>query len=93
MYTKNVGFHQLYFSDEEVKKRVPPVEHTYYHLGHLKRFTGTHPAVMKERIAVSQWNFDSKIDEQPPDWWRHVMLFLQPLTKRLQRWFGTAKKG
>ncbi|MBX2991976.1 MAG: glycosyltransferase family 2 protein [Bacteroidetes bacterium] len=92
MYSKNVGFHQLYFSDEEVKKRVPSVEHTYHHLGHLKRFAGTHPAVMKERIAASQWDFDSKIDEQPPDWWRHVTLFLQPLTKRLQRWFGTDRK-
>lgn len=87
MYTKNVGFHQLYYSDEEVKKRVPVPEQTYNHLGHLKRFTDTHPEVMKERIAASSWDFDSKIDEQPPDWWRHVVLFFHPLTKRLKRWF------
>lgn len=85
MYTKNIGFHQLYFSDEEVKKRVPSVDQTYHHLGHLKRFSGTHPAVMKERIAASQWEFDSKIDEQPPDWWRHVGIFFEPLTKRVKR--------
>ncbi|MEK7672139.1 MAG: glycosyltransferase family 2 protein, partial [Bacteroidota bacterium] len=92
MYTKNVGFHQLYYSDEEVKKIVPVAEQTYNELGNMRRFTDTHPAVMKERIAASNWEFDSKIEEQPPDWWRHVVLFLQPLTKRLNRWFGTNRK-
>ena len=92
MYTKNVGFHQLYYSDEEVKKIVPVAEQTYNELGNLRRFADTHPAVMKERIAASNWEFDSKIEEQPPDWWRHVVLFLQPLTKRLNRWFGTNRK-
>jgi len=86
MYTKNVGFHQLYYSDEEVKKIVPVAEQTYNELGHLRRFTDTHPEVMKERIAASNWEFDSRIEEQPPDWWRYVVLFLQPLTKRLKRW-------
>ncbi|HCV42462.1 MAG TPA: glycosyl transferase [Bacteroidetes bacterium] len=91
MYTKNIGFHQLYYSnDEEVKQIVPSVEQTFNDLGHLKRFADTHPAVMKERIAAFDWQFDSKIDEQPPDWWRHVVLFLQPLTKRLKRWTGRA---
>lgn len=87
MYVKNIGFHQLYFSDEEVKRRVPQAEQTYHDLGHLKRFTGTHPAVMKDRIAASQWTFESGIDKQPPDWWRHIVLFLQPATKRINRWF------
>jgi hypothetical protein len=89
MYTKNVGFHELYFDDEEVKRRVPDAEHTYHDLGHLKRYTEEHPLVMKERIAASRWDFDPKIDEQPPDWLRHVVLFFHPLTKRLKRWFGT----
>jgi glycosyltransferase involved in cell wall biosynthesis len=87
MYAKNVGFHKLYFDDEEVKRRVRTVEQTYHDLGNLKRFDGTHPAVMRERIAASQWEFDSRIAEQPPDWSRHVKIFLQPATKRLNRWF------
>lgn len=91
MYAKNVGFHQLYYSDEEAKQIVPAAEQTYNDLGHLKRFTGSHPEVMKERIAASNWEFNSKIDEQPPDWLRHVQLFFHPLTKRLKRWF--ASKG
>ncbi len=88
MYRKNVGFHELYFTDEEVKRRAAPVEQIYNDVGHLKRFTEGHPAVMKERIAASSWKFDSRIDEQPPDWWRHVVLFFQPLTKRIKKWFS-----
>lgn len=89
MYAKSIGFRQLYTnSDEEVKRHVPAVEQTYFHLGHLKRFSGTHPEVMKDRIAASHWDFESKIDEQLPDWLRHVLLFFHPLTKRLRKWFG-----
>ena len=86
MYTKSVGFHQLYYrTDEEVNRIVPAVEQTYNDLGHLKRFNDTHPAVMKERIAASHWDFDAQIDRQPPDWLRHIALFFEPLTKRARR--------
>jgi len=44
-----------------------------------------HPHVMTERIAISQWDFDAKIDKQLPDWLRHVVLFFDPLTKRIKR--------
>jgi hypothetical protein len=86
MYTKNVGFHQLYYADEEVRQIVPPADNIYNDLGNLKRFTGSHPEVMRARIAASAWAFDPKIEEQHPDWWRHVLLFLHPLTRRLKRW-------
>jgi hypothetical protein len=86
MYTKNIGFHQLYHTDEEVGQIVPPPENIYNDLGNLKRFTDSHPEVMRERIAASPWAFDSKIEDQSADWWRHVLIFLQPLTKRLKRW-------
>lgn len=87
MYRKNVGFHRLFHNDDEhVKKIARPQELIYNDLGHLKRFTDTHPAVMRERIAASTWTFDPKIEEQPPDWVRHIVLFFQPLTKRLRRW-------
>jgi hypothetical protein len=87
MHAKNIGFHQLYYNDEEVKRIVPPAGQIYNDLGHLRRFTGTHPAVMKDRIAASTWAFDARIEEQPPDWVRHVLLFFQPLTKRIRGWF------
>lgn len=88
MYAKNVGFHELYFSDEEMRQHIRPFEQTYNDLGNLQRFTDTHPAVMRERIAASNWDFDAKLDAQPPDWWRHVKIFFQPLTKRARRWLG-----
>ena len=87
MYAKNIGFHRLYYNDDEVERIVPHAEQTYNDLGHLKRFTGTHPAVMSDRIAASHWAFEPRIDEQLPDWLRHILLILQPLTKRLRRWF------
>lgn len=93
MYAKNVAFHQLYYSDEEVKRIVPPAGQIYNDLGHLKRFTGTHPAVLKDRIAGSTWAFDAKIDDQPPDWVRHVLLFLQPLTKRVKGWLRRTEES
>ncbi|MBI4535655.1 MAG: glycosyltransferase family 2 protein [Ignavibacteriae bacterium] len=87
MHMKDVSFNTLYHSDDEVQRRIPGVDGTYRDLGNLKRFTGSHPAVMRQRVAASEWTFDPKIGQQPPDWWRHVVIFLQPLTKRLQRWF------
>ncbi len=47
----------------------------YPELGHLERFTGSHPTVMTNRIVNSHWEFDAKLDEQPPKWIRHLKLF------------------
>lgn len=85
MFDKSRAFNALYHSDEEVERIVPAGAPSYTELGHLKRFTGTHPAVMRDRIRVSRWAFDAKIEDQPPDWWRHVLLFLHPVTKRVKR--------
>lgn len=88
MYQKNLGFQKLYHPDDDRAENAARLrEHIYNDLGHLKRFTGTHPAVMHERIAASQWAFDPKIEQQPPDWVRHIALFFQPLTKRVKRLF------
>ena len=86
MYRKNLGFQKLYHADDaSAEKAARPPERIYNDLGHLKRFTGTHPAVMRERIAASQWAFDPRIEQQPPDWLRHIAIFFQPLTKRIKR--------
>lgn len=86
MYQKNLHFQKLFHADDaRAHQAARPKERIYNDLGHLKRFTGTHPAVMRERIAASRWNFDPKIEEQPPDWVRHIAMFFHPLTKRLKR--------
>jgi len=85
MVKKNIALHSMYHSDEEIQQNMTRIQKPYDDLGHLKRFTETHPHVMAERIAISQWDFDAKIDKQLPDWLRHVVLFFDPLTKRIKR--------
>ncbi len=88
MVKKNIALNTMYHSDDEVQEKMQTILRPYDELGHLKRFTGTHPKVMYERITVSDYDFDAKIGQQPPDWFRHILLFFQPLTKRIQQWFG-----
>lgn len=44
--------------------RIDP-ERPYRQLGHLRRFTGSHPAVMRELIPARDWAFDPQIEKQP----------------------------
>ena len=87
MKVKKESFETLYHSDEEVS-RMEITENVYTHLGHLVRFSGTHPVVMKERIEHFSGKFDPHIENQLPTWIRHLSLFFEPLTKRLRRLFG-----
>lgn len=84
---KRIDFHKLYGSDEEVTKFADSVQ-TYDDLGNLKRFEETHPAVMNERIKLSNWDFDAKLDQQLPDWVRSILIFLHPVTKRFNKLFN-----
>jgi len=84
MVQKQDAFRKLYFSDDKLAGKDLP-ENMYTDLGNLKAFMGTHPAVMKERVAKHNWDFHARLEEQHPDWVRHVLLFLQPLTKRIGR--------
>ncbi len=85
MITKTEAFNTLWHSDEEIKKNIPVMENPYTELGNLKRFTDTHPAVMQKRVEVSNWDFDAQLEKQLPDWLRQVVLFLQPLTRRIRK--------
>lgn len=87
MKVKKENFETLYHSDEEVGEMDFSGE-VFTHMGHLIRFEGTHPSVMRERREKFRSTFDPRLDRQLPDWLRHVILFLEPLTKRLRRLFG-----
>jgi hypothetical protein len=82
MLLKRIDFHKLYHSDKEVEQLASSISH-YDDLGNLKKFCGTHPAVMQERIKMLNWDFDAKLDKQRPDWIRKILIFLHPLIKRL----------
>ena len=83
MAEKTFGFYKLYHNDEEASKLEKAFQ-LYDDLGNLKRFEETHPAVMSDRIDNSNWQFDAKLDEQPPDWVRAILIFLNPVTKRIK---------
>jgi hypothetical protein len=55
---KQKYFHSLWHDDEWVKRNVGEVsEFDYSKIDLLKQFTGTHPEVMRERIAKCNWDF------------------------------------
>jgi glycosyltransferase involved in cell wall biosynthesis len=82
MLLKRIDFHKLYHTDDEVEQFAASTIN-YDDLGNLKKFEGTHPAVMKERISLANWNFDAKLNEQKPDWIRKILIFLHPVIKRI----------
>ncbi len=56
---KQKYFHKLWHNDEWVKKNVADAdEFDYSKIDSLNRFEGTHPAVMKKRIAEKNWKFN-----------------------------------
>jgi len=40
---------------------------------------------MKKRVSESKWEFDAKLSEQNPDWIRKILIFLNPLLKRINK--------
>lgn len=83
---KRSDFEKLYNSDEVAEKNILLFQN-YDDLGNLKKFNGTHPEVMIERISESKWDFDAKLNKQNPDWLRKILIFIQPITKRFNKLF------
>jgi len=63
MQRKQESFQKLWHSDQWVEDNVPKVTSFEYekHVRNLKRFEGSHPQVMQERIAAKNWQFDFDI--------------------------------
>ena len=59
MQRKQETFNKLWHSDEWVAQHVAPAAaFDYSQVDALQRFTGTHPAVMTERIRAQNWTYD-----------------------------------
>ncbi|MHB8612743.1 MAG: glycosyltransferase family 2 protein [Candidatus Dormibacteraceae bacterium] len=52
-------------------------ENPYHHLGHLRRFNASHPALMAGLVAAQGWKFEPHIDAQAPQWLRYLRLLYQ----------------
>ena len=88
MSLKRIDFNKLYFTDNEIEVFAEVPQEGYTQFGHLKKFNETHPAVMQERVSQANWDFDAKLDSQPPGWIRKIFIFLHPVTKRLRKLFN-----
>jgi glycosyltransferase involved in cell wall biosynthesis len=87
MLNKTTSLHTLYHNDEEVSMLSDSFK-LYSDLGNLKKFEGSHPAVMENRVKSYDWSFDPRLEEQRPDWLRAILIFLYPVTKRVKRLIG-----
>lgn len=55
---KQQSFHKMWHDDQWMQKNIPQVgEFDYSQIDSLAKFTGTHPAVMEERIKRKNWQF------------------------------------
>lgn len=80
MSEKRQHVQRFYYAEGEetripVDERIVP-ENPYRHLGNLRPFHGTHPALMRPLIDAQDWTFDPHIEDQPPRWLRYARLLL-----------------
>lgn len=70
-------FHRLWHSDEKVRAMTgESAVFDYSRVDSLKRFTGTHPTVMRERISKMGWAFSHDVREKKhslKNWFLHAV--------------------
>ncbi len=81
---KRSDFELLYTEGKTAENKIKEFRN-YDDLGNLKKFEGTHPSVMNERISSSNWNFEPHLELQKPDWVRKIYIFLDPVLKRINK--------
>lgn len=82
MKEKMKNFSSLYLNSEELQKEIERINiFNYDEVDAVKRFTGTHPAVMKNRINSLEWNVE--LDENKTN-----MAFKDRLLLAFERLFG-----
>lgn len=79
MQRKQETFTKYWHNDEWVDKNVRKAEQFDYlsHIDALKRFTGTHPQVMHQRIQQKNWQFDYDISFNRLSFKKRLKIFVQ----------------
>ncbi|MFN4994919.1 MAG: glycosyltransferase family 2 protein [Bacteroidota bacterium] len=82
---KQKSFHKMWHDDEWVKNNVAQADaFDYANIDSLKKFTGTHPLVMKERLARMNWYFEWDQSKKKLPLKESVLKIIEQLTgKRL----------
>jgi len=94
MKVKKIETDKLYLPDEVIKKEEEVINEGNIYLDKfdLALFKGTHPKVMEGRIAKADWSFDTAGLSRMPSILRKVVVFLEPLLKRVRRLLGLKEK-
>lgn len=81
MQRKHVDFNKLWHDDEWVARHITPRQaFDYSQIDALRRFEGTHPQVMLERIRRQNWTFDFDPTRQRLDWKERLRLHIEQWT-------------
>ena len=70
MQRKQENFHKMWHDDPWIEQHVVPGAHFDYarELGQLKKFEGSHPLPMRNRITSQNWSFDTDISIDRRTW-------------------------
>lgn len=74
-------FHKFWHDDDWVEKNIPKAdEFDYSGIDSLTLFEGTHPAVMQQRIAEKNWQFDHDISHRRLELKDKILMGIENLT-------------
>jgi len=83
MQGKHQDFNKLWHPDKWIEKNIAKAEaFDYSQIDALSLFTETHPAVMQQRIAQRNWNFDHDLSRNTLGWKDKIKLLAERLTGR-----------
>ena len=78
---KQKNFHKLWHSDEKVKSIVAEAdEFDYSTIDSLKKFEGTHPSVMNERLKRMNWKFEFDLSKKKFSFKNRILYFIEKWT-------------
>jgi glycosyltransferase involved in cell wall biosynthesis len=78
---KAVNFNMMNSADYVVTEAILQAQYDYHHIDKLAAFTGTHPAVIKNKIEAVNWEFEFDVTKTQKMKLKHkVAFFIESLT-------------
>lgn len=78
---KQKTFHKLWHNDEWMEENIPDVvEFDYSSIDSVALFQGTHPEIMKDRIARQNWTVDIDPNRKQLSFRYRILLYIEQLT-------------
>lgn len=81
---KQKSFHKMWHTDDKVNQMVKDSPYDYSLIDSLELFKGTHPSVMKKRVAEMDWKFEFDTSKRRLRFKDRLLMFIEEKTgKRL----------